>query len=89
MSRVFSCQAAQLLGQAHRTVLVNPRKRSNLSAVRFCQSIGCSLMSFYQWMDLDGGLYLESVLTHMPQGTVKTIMQTALRRLRAKLRKGK
>jgi hypothetical protein len=40
-------------------------------------------------MDLDGGLYLESVLTHMLQVTGKIIVQAARRRLRAKLRKGK
>jgi len=44
MSRVFSSKAAQLWAER-----IAQCKRSNLSAPKFCQSIGCSLTSFYQW----------------------------------------
>jgi hypothetical protein len=37
------------MGRAYRTVLITQCERSNLSAPKFCQSIGCSLTSFYQW----------------------------------------
>ncbi|MFN5187195.1 MAG: IS66 family insertion sequence element accessory protein TnpA [Planctomycetota bacterium] len=30
-------------------MLITQCERSNLSAPKFCQSIGCSLTSFYQW----------------------------------------
>ena len=30
-------------------MLITPCERSNLSAPKFCLSIGCSLTSFYQW----------------------------------------
>jgi hypothetical protein len=44
MSRVFSSKAAQLWAER-----IAQCERSNLSAPKFCQSIGCSLTSFYQW----------------------------------------
>ena len=44
MSRVFSSKAAQLWAER-----IAQCERSNISAPKFCQSIGCSLTSFYQW----------------------------------------
>jgi hypothetical protein len=43
MSRVFSSKAAQLWAER-----IAQCERSNLSATKFCQSIGCWLTSFYQ-----------------------------------------
>jgi hypothetical protein len=44
LSRVYSSKAAQLWAER-----IAQCERSNLSATKFCLSIGCSLTSFYQW----------------------------------------
>ncbi|MFN9625210.1 MAG: IS66 family insertion sequence element accessory protein TnpA, partial [Planctomycetota bacterium] len=44
MSNVTSSKAAQLWAER-----IAQCQQSNLSAPKFCQSIGCSLTSFYQW----------------------------------------
>ena len=44
MSRVSFSKAVQLWAER-----IAQCERSNLPASQFCQSIGCSLTSFYQW----------------------------------------
>ena len=44
MPNVTSSKAAQLWAER-----IAQCQQSNLSAPKFCQSIGCSLTSFYQW----------------------------------------